>query len=288
MPKGNSIHLGLNRVDPSRYAGWDGVLKACEADAVDMKNIAEREGFRSKVLLTSDATRSAVWAELADSASVLHAGDILLLTYSGHGGQLPDRDGDEPDSMDETWCLYDGQVLDDEINELLGRFEKGVRLLVVSDSCHSGSVARASLVTQFSQARVAIAGRFRELVSSEDSVVFRSMPADVARSVYQANKDFYDGILSSPSLSGAKDRVKASGILLSGCQDNQLSQDGVFNGAFTSHLKAVWRDGAFVGDYEAFHRMIVHSMNRTPEQTPQLSFVGDISASFLRQRPFTV
>lgn len=31
MPtKGLSLHLGLNRVDPAHYGGWDGALTACE------------------------------------------------------------------------------------------------------------------------------------------------------------------------------------------------------------------------------------------------------------------
>ena len=33
MPKGHSLHIGLNSVDPAQYEGWDGQLAACEADA---------------------------------------------------------------------------------------------------------------------------------------------------------------------------------------------------------------------------------------------------------------
>ena len=41
MPKGIFIHLGLNFVDPKHYDGWDGGLRACEADANDMAKIAK-------------------------------------------------------------------------------------------------------------------------------------------------------------------------------------------------------------------------------------------------------
>jgi hypothetical protein len=34
-------------------------------------------------------------------AAELLPGDIFLLTYSGHGGQLPDLNNDEPDNIDE-------------------------------------------------------------------------------------------------------------------------------------------------------------------------------------------
>lgn len=33
-----------------------------------------------------------------------------MLSYLGHGEQLPERTSDEPDAQDETWCLYDAQL----------------------------------------------------------------------------------------------------------------------------------------------------------------------------------
>ena len=47
------------------------------------------------------------------SAAALDAGDFLFLTYSGHGRQIADLTGDEPDSLDGTWCLYDTELVDD-------------------------------------------------------------------------------------------------------------------------------------------------------------------------------
>jgi len=48
-------------------------------------------------------------------------------------------------------------------------------------------------------------------------------------------------------LAKAKANIKASVLLISGCQDNQLSQDGAFNGLFTGTLKKVWNGGIFKG-----------------------------------------
>ena len=64
------------------------------------------------------------------------------MTYSGHGGQVPDGDDEEADSSDETWVAFDRQIVDDELYELWGKFKPGVRIVVLSDSCHSGSVNR--------------------------------------------------------------------------------------------------------------------------------------------------
>lgn len=89
-----------------------------------------------------DATRPNLLAAMDRAAADLAADDLLLLTYSGHGASLPDRGGDELDQRDEAWCLHDGLLLDDEIHHRLCTFAAGVRVLVVSDSCFSGSVTR--------------------------------------------------------------------------------------------------------------------------------------------------
>ena len=41
--------------------------------------------------------------------------------------------------------------------------------------------------------------------------------------------------------------VGATVLLVSGCQDNQLSLDGFSNGLFTENLLAVWADGGWSG-----------------------------------------
>jgi hypothetical protein len=115
MATGMAITIGLNAVDPAHYSGWSGELRACEFDANDMAAIAKAQGFTASTLLTRAATRQAVLSHISDAAQKLQSGDILLLSYSGHGGQLPDLNSDEPDGLDETWCLFDGELVDDEL-----------------------------------------------------------------------------------------------------------------------------------------------------------------------------
>ena len=74
-------------------------------------------------------------------AGKLEKGNIFLLTYSGHGSRIQFPDTTEPDRFDETWCLFDREFFDDEILELLSCFKEGVRILFISDSCHSGTIA---------------------------------------------------------------------------------------------------------------------------------------------------
>jgi hypothetical protein len=80
--------------------------------------------------------------------------------------------------------------------------------------------------------------------------------------------------------------VKASVLLLSGCQDNQLSSDGIFNGEFTRVLLGVWNEGRFEGDYLKFHKKIVERM--PSDQTPNLFHLGSNPTAFMEQRPFQI
>src|SRR5262245_45076828 len=180
MAKGLSLHIGLNSVDPNHYQGWPGTLVACEADAKDMSLIAQSQRFTPNILLTKQATRDAVAKKLTSIAGKLKSGDIFFLSYSGHGGQVPDVDGDEPDGKDETWCLYDGEFLDDEIFYYLGKFAEGVRILTLSDSCHSGTVLKEAFMMRAAQ--------------TPNPIRYRTMPPGVPLRVYLANKAFYDAL----------------------------------------------------------------------------------------------
>ena len=277
MPKGLALTLGLNSVDPNHYGGWSGDLNACEADADDMAAIAQSKGFSVSKLLTRAATRAQVIDGIQKAAQDLKTGDIFMLSYSGHGGQLPDLNNDEADGMDETWCLYDGELVDDELHALFGQFAQGVRILMFSDSCHSGTVAKLA----YYHGTLAASG-----AGVGGPVKFRAMPPDVALRTYRQNKAFYDQILAAKVPTAAQAEPKASVLLISGCQDNQLSQDGAFNGLFTGQLLKVWKHGLFKGDYRTFHRTIVKRM--PPNQTPNLFRTGHVDPGFLKQQPFAV
>jgi hypothetical protein len=277
MAKGLALTMGLNLVDPKHYGGWSGELNACEADAEDMASIAKSKRFEVKTLLTKAATRTQVTRSILNAVKKLKSGDIFMLSYSGHGGQLPDLSNDEPDSQDETWCLYDGELVDDELYAMFGRFPRGVRILVFSDSCHSGTVTK--------QAYYQGTMGFRGTASSSGSVQYRFMPPDVALHTYRLNKKFYDQILSKRQKE-AEAKVKASILLISGCQDNQLSQDGAFNGLFTAQLLRVWKNGTFKGNYKGFHKAILRRM--PPDQTPNYFWAGQQDVTFETQRPFTI
>lgn len=345
-----SLHVGLNVVDPNAYPVQVPVLRGCENDARDMQQLATDQGFTPSLLLNGQATAQAVRAGITAAAGALNAGDFFFLTYSGHGSQMPDPSGEEPDGLDETLVLYDRQLLDDELNALWAQFRPGVRIFMLSDSCHSGTVARAtdlayralSAATEDTstgyrdrtlvvapptrgtavseelrsaidavlgpvadelygtraagteaatrQARLAELAwpAVRACVVEPDSVdlsevpVTRNLPDTVAQADADGRRDLYrEAKLAARSVPPGTAGV----LLLSGCQDNQLSLDGTRNGLFTQRLREVWATGA-ARTYPDLHRRIVASM--PPQQTPNLFWAQGRTDEFENQRPLTL
>jgi hypothetical protein len=280
VPRGISLHIGLNRVDPAHYQGWDGALTACEFDANDMRAIAESRGFEPRSLLTQEATSDAVLTAIERAAGELGQGDLFLCTYSGHGGQVPDRNGeDEEDRSDETWVAYDRQIVDDELYALWGRFAPGARIFVLSDSCHSGTVTRDI------QAEVPEPVSTTEKAATE-SPRYKAMPRDVMIATYRANAKLYDAIQERLPAAEQADPA-ATVVLISGCRDDQLSLDGFSNGLFTENLRAVWDEGAWDGGGYAQFREAIRA--RMPaKQQPNYFRVGAANSGFEQQKPFTI
>ena len=285
MPLGRSIHVGLDAVNPDHYHNrWHGKLRAAESDAAVMQTLAEACGFDAVPLLGPLATAGVVMTALRDAALDLRADDILMLSFAGHGAQVPDRDHDEHDQLDEAWCLFDRMVLDDELTEVFAEFAPGVRILVICDSCHSGTILQQTLYE-----RIRTAPEVRDLVDlpNEDYIAYRSAPPEIANATYLEHMETYGRIQATQFFRRPRSRfVTATMLQLSACQDNQVAAEGLTLGYFTRALRNTWASGAFVGDYDQFHKTI--SRRLPPNQSPSLLTVGPGDADFVEQRPFSI
>ncbi|MCP5233071.1 MAG: caspase family protein [Zoogloeaceae bacterium] len=138
-----ALCIGIND-----YPGTDSDLSGCVNDAEDWAAMLGARGFEVSKLIDSEATKAAMVTAIRDLVGGAKKGDSVVVTYSGHGTWVPDDSGDEPDGRDEALCPYDigagNALLDDEIHELFSARAAGVRVLLISDSCHSGSVTRGS------------------------------------------------------------------------------------------------------------------------------------------------
>lgn len=241
--KGYSLHIGVNTVNEKVYGDLQ-TLKAAVNDAKWWEAFAIKHRYSTQKLTDKQATSDKVLKQLKLYADTMIAGDIMLLTYSGHGGQIPN---DKPtsvdkESMDQTWCLYDRQLLDDELYDAFKAFKEGTRILIVSDSCHSGTVTRdikslkslpsidlsETLVNGIEQAAVTRGFASRKL----DAKIQQKIITRDYEKVYQPILDKYQ------SISKRKD-IKAAVKLLAACQDNQSTYDGDKYGLFTETLSKI-------------------------------------------------
>jgi metacaspase-1 len=281
-PKGNSLHIGLNRVDPIHYTGWKGELVACESDARDMETIARSQGFVAQSLLTKAASSTAVLAAFEKAAKELVEDDFFVLTYSGHGGQINDVNKEESDGLDDTWVLYDRALLDDELYAAWSLFRPGVRIFVVSDTCHSGTITKEMFLNP-----APFLPRFeaRLRAATGPNLRPRFVPPEVQSKVYKERASLYDDIRKKTP-PRERVNVECSVILISACQDNQVAMEGNKNGLFTENLLRVWDNGRFGGSYHHFRNEIASLM--PPTQSPKYTIVGHRERAFEHQRPFAI
>lgn len=323
-----ALTIGLDFVNPRKYGNWSGILQGCVADAKAYETIAHNANFEQRIPLHNDraeineVARHILWA-----AKELREGDIFFVSYSGHGSQIVDNSGEESDNRDETWCLFDGQLRDDELYRFWQCFREGVRILVVSDSCHSGTVARVvelanAAARDAADANSVLSRTIREVnpttgpneldavanrgkvvasvqaraarsreVAEENSpafALFRAMPEAYMQAAYEARQTYYDDIARSLPTGGekaAQDAVKASGLLLAGCQDDQLSMEVGQRGLFSSVLESSLKENP--PSYSVLRDKAAAKMPAT--QQPNFFTFGRRNDVFYHeQRPFSV
>ncbi len=211
-----------------------------------METIARSQGFVTQSLLTKAATATGVLAVVEKAAKELVEDDFFFLTYSGHGGQINDANKDEPDGLEETWVLYDRELLDDELYAAWSLFRPDVRIFVVSDSCHSGTITKEMFLnpTTFLSRLEA-----RVRATAGPNLRPKFLPPEVQSKVYKERASLYDDIRKKAPRR-ERVNVECSVILISACQDNQIAMEGNKNELFTETLLRVWKKYTIMGHRE--------------------------------------
>ena len=291
MAKGISIHIGVSAVDVNSYGNL-GTLEGCENDAAAMAKLAESQGFRGldpdhldadvppQVLLNDDADKASIMKLIEAAGKKLHSGDIFLMTYSGHGAQeISENSGDESDGgatgdgLDEYLCPVDKALLDDELRDLWKEFKADVRVVLVTDCCHSGTVADLRMTPSTGLAVAAAnadGGGTATLAPPETKTRARphekGLSRDESAEVIRRQADVF-GRKRKP-----KPEIKALVIALAACADNETTPDGLPNGAFTTELLKIWDDGKFDGTHQALLDRIREKFE--PVRHPNFSVEG--------------
>ncbi len=192
-------------------------LDGCVNDGRSIESIAvSRFQFSANqidTLYNESASRDGMLKAMNNLLDKSQPGDIAFIYYAGHGSQVPNTLSKETDKKDEsmvpsdTWKEGVGDIRDKELATIYNKFvDKGVKLTVIMDCCHSGSISRGSGETNPSK--------------------FRYMP--------DANYDAKDGSEPIPP----ETRKEGTFLIMSAAQDNEFAQEqrdenNMPHGAFT-------------------------------------------------------
>lgn len=125
-------------------------LNGCHNDVDRLKKVLydsldpQKRGIYSSLKddgVSSLPTFETIKEEVEKLFKELKENDAFIFTYSGHGGRVADKDGDEKSGYDD--CIYDynfKEITDDILYELLvDKLPNKVKLRVILDCCHSGT-----------------------------------------------------------------------------------------------------------------------------------------------------
>ena len=217
---------------------------------------------RQIVALTNQAaTRQAILQSLEQLAATAQKDDIILFYFGGHGSQVRNSLSEERDKLDESIVPADSRlgvrdIRDKELRTYFNRIlDRGARLTVILDNCHSGSGARGL------------------------SVGLRP------RTIKRDSRDVADGVRygQRPESRGA--------LVLSATQDTDAAWEtrdaaGKIHGVFTWAWLRAMRDAASDEPaVETFDRAQARMRAETPFQSPVIAGIAEAKlAPFLGAR----
>lgn len=228
------LGIGINE-----YKG--GPLRGCVPDIKDcLSNLAGQYGWdwtSMRSVTDKRAHRLGIWRRMEWLVNDSRPGDRLLLWFSGHGAQVPERNNGEVDGLTEVLCPVDFAgddrdtwLRDDDFTSVFKKVPDGVECTVVLDSCFSGGMVDLPI---------------QKLVRGLDIIdsIPRAYPLE-------RNLDF-DVRMRTAKAKGLKPKpfIRASEMpnvcFIFGCQENQTGADayldGGYRGAFSYHLWASLR-----------------------------------------------
>lgn len=113
------------------------------------------KGYTVTTLYNNLATNSAITSKLSSLSLLTKAGDTFVFVYCGHGAQITDRNGEEPDKLDEVIAAYNTTLLgsylvtDDQIATALSKTNVNSIVEVIFDCCHSGTMCDQNRIPRF-------------------------------------------------------------------------------------------------------------------------------------------
>ncbi len=261
-----ALLIGVNKY---KIPGAD--LRGCVNDVKNLSAaLTQYYGFAAadiKTLLDAQATKKNMQAGIKALITGAAKGDTIVLHYSGHGANVPDKNGDEADGRDEILCPHDldwkDPLTDDWLRTTLNRMKKGVSLTVIMDCCHSGTNTRAILPPD-----APILPRYLpnpwDIMAEESGRKLKGKVRGELRASSSASRKKSDIV-----------NAEIPELLITGCRSTQTSADahigGSFNGALTWNLVASIKEAKGKLSYRALHANTIKKLKSGSfDQVPQL------------------
>ena len=281
-------------------------LRGCINDIEDLNQLlVDKFDFAASdihKLKNEEVTKTNIqneWQWLLEDAE---SGDRLVFHFSGHGSYVPDDDGEESDGYDEITCLYDMDFYDsetffrdDEWNEAIEQVPSGVQLIILFDTCHSGTGTKMLPVNlhgrsltmsvdlkerskssnkellQDLKAKNTVPellnpDQYQQVLAEQNVVVYRFLPppAELQEKIVTNARS---KALSTPGI-----KIKRH-LLLAACQDSQTSADAYldddFHGAFTYYFCQAIADSPQLGTKELIEQVTQQLTQGGFSQKPQ-------------------
>jgi uncharacterized caspase-like protein len=163
--------------------------------------LTTRWGFDARNIQTlrdRAATRAGILNALTQFVREIRPNDVAYVHYSGHGSQVQDLTGDEEDGLDETLVPHDGRtsgvpdITDDELDAIFSKL-RAASVLIVLDSCHSGTATRAVDIRTRSVPRDMRVDLYRQSATSTRAIVPSMQAQHVLMSGAAADQEALDG-----------------------------------------------------------------------------------------------
>lgn len=235
-------------------------LRGCLNDVAQMRDMLTGTfGFSAsdiKILQDGEATTDGIAAGLkwlAEGGAGSDGSDVRVFHYSGHGTQVDDQNGDEPDGADEAICPVDyetkGFFIDDDLCKLYALMPPTSNFTILMDCCHSGTIQRdlgRDIVYRYLEPSPEVADRIaaaqqkfeaerEEWVIKQAGAMQGMTPDQIRAELRKLSTQFNTSRARFGDVTN-----RESNVLFAGCKNIQTSADafinGEYHGAFTYYF----------------------------------------------------
>jgi hypothetical protein len=234
-----------------------------------------------KILLNEEATRdgfiTAFREHLIDAP--VADGDLVLFYYCGHGSYGPTAPkfaalGQDARDQDETLVLFDSRLpgkqdlADKELALLLASINQRADIVVVLDSCHSGSATRAkrpeTVVSGVGAAGQRLTPRLTPRFTPASDKESRGLEDYVSTEAYNYSD------MEPFGIPGARY------VLLAACRRDEVAFEANAAGLFSGSLLRMLADGVVTPTYANLGQYLFQQVNRiSAAQHPIIKVYGD-------------